>query len=177
MGIEVGISTGYGDLSGFQDVDVHCPGMPVVISQTSEYALRSVVVLGRHGVGPLTTQQISAETQIPAGYLSKVLQGLSRAGLVNAQRGLHGGYSLARRLDELTVLDVINAVDPIRRIVECPLGLAAHRGGLCSLHRRLDEATALVESHFRGTTIADLLNEPGGPVDALCEAPQPVPGD
>ena len=55
-----------------------------MISQTSEYALRSVVVLGRHDLGPLTTQQISAETQIPVGYLSKVLQGLSRAGLVTA---------------------------------------------------------------------------------------------
>ena len=61
--------------------------MSVVISQTSEYALRSVVVLGRHGVGPLTTQQISSATQIPVGYFSKVLQGLSRAGLVHAQRG------------------------------------------------------------------------------------------
>ena len=150
--------------------------MPDLISQTAEYALRSVVVLGRHGVGPLTTRQISAETRVPAGYLSKVLQGLSRAGLVNARRGLHGGYSLARGLDELTVLDVINAVDPIRRIVECPLGLAAHRGGLCSLHRRLDEATALVESHFREATIAGLLSEPG-PVDALCEVPRPPVGD
>src|SRR3954471_11376499 len=150
--------------------------MPVVISQTSEYALRSIVALGRHAEGPLTTRQISEETRIPAGYLSKVLQGLSRAGLVDARRGLHGGYVLPRRLDELTVLDVINAVDPIRRIVECPLGLAAHRGGLCSLHRRLDEATALVESHFRETTIAGLLNEPG-PDDALCEVPGPGPGD
>src|SRR3954469_17603373 len=149
--------------------------MPVFISQTSEYALLSVVALGRHAEGPLTTRQISEETRIPAGYLSKVLQGLFRAGLVNARRGLHGGYSLARGLDELTVLDVINAVDPIRRIVECPLGLAAHRGGLCALHRRLDEATALVETHFRETTIAGLLNEPGGPVDALCEVPRPAP--
>src|SRR4051794_18286713 len=149
--------------------------MPALISQTSEYALRSVVALGRHGEGPLTTRQISEETRISAGYLSKVLQGLSRAGLVNAQRGLHGGYSLGRRLDELTVLDVINAVDPIRRIVEGPLRLAAHPGGLGSLHRRLDEATALVESHFRVTTIAGLLNEPGGPGGALCEVPQPPP--
>jgi Rrf2 family nitric oxide-sensitive transcriptional repressor len=62
-----------------------------LISQTAEYALRSVVALGRHAEGPLTTQQISEETRIPAGYLSKVLQGLSRAGLVNARRGLHGG--------------------------------------------------------------------------------------
>jgi Rrf2 family transcriptional regulator, nitric oxide-sensitive transcriptional repressor len=146
--------------------------MPFSISQTSEYALRSVVALGRHGDGPLTTQQASAETRIPAGYLSKLLQGLSRAGLVNAQRGLHGGYVLARRLDELTVLDVINAVDPIRRIVECPLGLAAHRVGLCSLHRRPDEVKALVESHFRATTIAGPLDEPGGPVDSLCEVPR-----
>jgi Rrf2 family protein len=60
---------------------------------------------------------------VPAGYLSKVLQSLGRAQLVNSQRGLHGGFTLARAPSELTVWEVIQAVDPLQRIRSCPLGL------------------------------------------------------
>ena len=144
-----------------------------MISQTAEYALRAVVCLGAAGSGPVTAQALAETTKVPAGYLSKVLQGLGRAGLVEAQRGLRGGYVLSRPLDELTVLDVINAVDPLKRIEHCPLGLAAHRTQLCSLHRRLDEGIALVESLFGGTTVAELLAEPN-PSRPLCEGPQPI---
>jgi Rrf2 family transcriptional regulator, nitric oxide-sensitive transcriptional repressor len=141
-----------------------------VISQTAEYALRSVVFLGSQVGQPVTTQRIAAGTQVPAGYLSKVLQALGKAGLVDAQRGLRGGYMLARPLGELTVLEVINAVDPLKRIVECPLGLAAHAGHLCSLHRRLDEGIGLIESLYQQTTIDQLLAEPGTGQNPLCEA-------
>lgn len=139
-----------------------------VISQTAEYALRAVAFLGSQLGQPVTTQQIAAVTRVPGGYLSKVLQSLGRAGLVSAQRGLRGGYVLARRLDELTVLDVINAVDPLERIVRCPLGLAAHQGQLCPLHRRLDEGIAQIESVFRQTTIDQLLSEQGAEQSPLC---------
>jgi Rrf2 family protein len=128
-----------------------------MISQTAEYALRAVVLLGSRLKTPLTTAQIAAETRVPAGYLSKVLQALGRSGLVQAQRGLHGGFVLTRSLDELTVLDVINAVDPLVRIGRCPLGLAAHGTRMCALHRRLDEGIAQVEALFGGTTIGQLL--------------------
>jgi len=130
-----------------------------MISQTAEYALRAVVFLGTQDGRPLTTRAIAAKTQVPAGYLSKVLQGLGRADLVQSHRGLGGGFVLARALDEITVLDVINAVDPLRRIKHCPLGLVAHGTRLCPLHRRLDEAIAQAESLFEGTTIAQLLEE------------------
>jgi Rrf2 family protein len=131
-----------------------------MISQTAEYALRAVVRLGGEGDHPLATQAIAAETLIPAAYLSKVLQSLGRAGLVRSQRGLRGGFVLARPLDEITVLDVINAVDPLKRIAHCPLGLVAHDARLCPLHRRLDEAIALVETLYEETTIEQLLVGP-----------------
>jgi Rrf2 family protein len=139
-----------------------------VISQTAEYALRAVVVLGSQGGRPATTQRIAADTKVPAGYLAKVLQALGKAGLVAAQRGLHGGYVLARPLDELTVLEVVNAVDPVRRIQHCPLDLAAHAGNLCSLHRRLDQGIALIESYFEQTTVGQLLDEQGLHRSPLC---------
>jgi Rrf2 family protein len=131
-----------------------------MISQTSEYALRAIVWLADHDDEPQTTQGIATSTRVPAGYLSKVLQALGRAQLVQSQRGLHGGFTLARGADEITVLNVINAVDPIRRIESCPLKLESHGTHLCPLHRRIDDAIASIEQAFGDTTIAELLAEP-----------------
>ena len=131
-----------------------------MISQTAEYALRAIVYLADQAPAPQTTQQIAKVTLAPAGYLAKVMQGLSRAGLVNAQRGLHGGFTLAHSAEELTVLDVVQAVDPIQRITHCPLGLKGHTS-LCPLHRRLDSAIATAEDALRRSSIAELLREPG----------------
>jgi Rrf2 family protein len=139
-----------------------------VISQTAEYALRAVVVLGSSPKEPRTTRQIAAQTRIPGGYLSKVLQALGRAGLVEAQRGLHGGFVLSRPLDELTVLDVVNAVDPVVRIDHCPLGLPSHGARLCALHRRLDQAIGQIQELFGSTTIGQLIDEEN-PSRPLCD--------
>jgi Rrf2 family protein len=130
-----------------------------MISQTAEYALRAIVFLADQGEAR-TTQEIAAATRVPASYLSKVMQSLSRARVVRSQRGLHGGFTLATSPNELSVWDVIEAVDPIQRIRTCPLGLKAHGTKLCPLHRRLDDALALVENAFRESTVTDLLQEP-----------------
>ncbi len=144
-----------------------------MISQTSEYALRAVVCIGNNGGQPMTSAAIAKMTRVPHGYLSKVLQALGKAGLVHSQRGLGGGFVLTRQFDELTVLDVINAVDPLKRITHCPLALFAHRKQLCSLHKRLDEGLALIEALFDGTTIAQLLAE-ANPSQPLCEESVPI---
>jgi Rrf2 family protein len=149
-----------------------------MVSQTAEYALRAAVCLGNQMGTPLTTQQIAEVTRVPAGYLSKVLQALGRAGIVSSQRGLHGGFVLARPLDELSVLEVVNAVDPIKRIERCPLGLRSHGTNLCPLHRRIDNAIALVEKEFGDCTVAMLLSEPttSKPLcDALYRPPHQEP--
>jgi Rrf2 family protein len=144
-----------------------------MISQTAEYALRAVVVLGGQPDRPLTTQEIARTSRVPGGYLSKVLQALGRAGLVEARRGLRGGYVLGRPLDQLTVYDVVNAVDPLKRIHHCPLRLSAHAGRLCSLHQKLDDAVAMLETYFKQTTIASLLNDQTSPRPGpLCDLPQ-----
>ncbi len=130
-----------------------------MISQTVEYALRAVVFLADQGE-PRTTQQIAARTKVPAAYLSKVMQSLNRAHLVHSQRGLHGGFALAKAPEQLTIWDVVDAVEPLKRIRTCPLGLDAHRTRLCPLHKRLDDALAMIEKAFKETTVADVLAEP-----------------
>lgn len=129
-----------------------------MFSQSVEYALRTIVWLAMGGDSPQTTRQIAEATEIPAGYLSKILQKLGRAGLVRSRRGLNGGHTLRVSPDELSPLDIINVIDPIRRIETCPLGLAAHNGTLCPLHRRLDDAIARIEKELGDTKISGLLD-------------------
>jgi Rrf2 family protein len=125
----------------------------------------------------MVTPQIAKVTHVPAGYLAKVLQMLGRAGLVRSQRGLHGGFVLARPPGKISVLEVVNAVDPLKRIDTCPLELEAHGHNLCPLHRRLDEVVAQVEQAFSEHTIRDLLAPSKGsrPLDLACACQGPVP--
>src|SRR5689334_8673752 len=108
-----------------------------MISQTAEYALRAITHLAFNAGAPQTNKQIAESTRVPMPYLSKVLQAMTRAGLVHSHRGLHGGFTLARSAARVSVFEVIEAVDPLQRIRTCPLGLAAHGVNLCPLHRRL----------------------------------------
>ncbi len=86
-----------------------------MISQTAEYALRAVTHLAYNAGAPQTNRQISESTHVPMPYLSKVLQGMTRAGLIRSQRGIYGGFVLARSAADLTVYEVIQSVDPIAR--------------------------------------------------------------
>jgi Rrf2 family nitric oxide-sensitive transcriptional repressor len=141
-----------------------------MFSQTVEYALRAVVHLADQAPAPRTTEQIATATLVPKAYLSKVLQGLCHAQIVHSRRGLGGGMTLVKTPEELTILEVVNAVEPIGRIRECPLGLAAHGVRLCPLHKRMDNALAMVEDAFRQTTLAEVLAEPTTS-RPLCDVP------
>jgi Rrf2 family nitric oxide-sensitive transcriptional repressor len=146
----------------------------LVFSQTVEYALRAAVHLASQAPAARTTDQIAAATLVPRAYLSKVLQSLARAGVVQSQRGLGGGMTLAKPPEELTILEVVNAVEPIQRIRTCPLGLAAHGVHLCPLHSRLDRALATVEVALGNSTLAEVLAEPTRSIP-LCPFPNAKP--
>jgi len=150
-----------------------------VISQTAEYALRAIVFLADNDGEAATADRISAVTRVPVGYLSKIMQGLVRAGLVSSQRGPYGGFSLAEDSGKLTVYDVVQAVDPIHRIHSCPLKLESHGVNLCPLHRLLDNTAASVERTFRKVTVHSLLADRGGNSSRpLCDFPRnDVPED
>jgi len=139
-----------------------------MISQTAEYALRAAVVLARAHPLAQTNRQLAQQTQVPPGYLPKVMHDLTRAGLVRGQRGPKGGMRLARPADSITLLEVVNAVGAIQRILECPLKLGSHAGRLCALHRKLDEICAQTERALREATLADVLQTTQGIVP-LCE--------
>jgi len=143
----------------------------VQLSQTVEYALRAVVWLAERDGEAQTTQEIAAGCRMPASYLAKVMQPLARGGLVVGQRGPRGGFVLARPAGEITVLDVVNSVEPVQRIRSCPLGLNAHGSRLCNLHKVLDGVMERVELAFAEQTIGELLALPNA-ARPLCPVPR-----
>ncbi len=77
-------------------------------------------------------------------------------------------FPLAKSPKQLTIYEVVQCVDPIRRIHSCPLELASHRKRLCSLHKEMDNAMESIESVFRRTTLAKLIDSPNASIP-LCD--------
>lgn len=145
-----------------------------MIGQTAEYALRAMAYLATRSAEPQTAQTIAKATELPSGYVIRVLQLLRQGGLITAQRGPNGGFLLARSTERIRLLDIFDAVQPIRRIDKCPLGKPSHLQ-LCPLHRRLDQALAGVQQAFAGTTLAELVEEMEAN-ERRCQFPSPIKG-
>ena len=128
-----------------------------LFSDASEYALRAVVWLAQRPSQTQKVREIAAATHAAPGYLVKVLQALAKADILSAQRGSLGGFTLKRDPATLSVLEVVNAIDPIERMHTCPLGLAQHSGHLCPMHTRIDDAIVTIENCFGSSTIKELL--------------------
>lgn len=138
-----------------------------MLSQTAEYALRAVACMAAREGAAVPADKVAEETKVPRRYLARVLQDLVAHGLVVSRPGPGGGYELAMSPAKITILDVINIVDPIQRINRCPLGLRSHHK-LCPLHAELDKAYAKTEAAFAKVTIRQLLNSTNSVVP-LCE--------
>ncbi len=139
-----------------------------MISKTAEYALRAAACMGATPDQPISANALAKQTKVPRRYLTRVLQDLCEAGLVQSRPGPGGGYELTRSTAKITILDVINKVDPIQRIKQCPLGLKTHTK-LCPLHAELDCAYAATEKAFKSVTIKQLV-ESTSPIVPLCES-------
>lgn len=140
-----------------------------MLSQTSEYALRAMSTLA-YAPDQLTPTPVLAEmTKVPSNYLAKVLQSLAQADLIIGRRGVGGGYRLARPAEQISLLHIVNAIDPIERITTCPLGLSNHGPNLCPLHSALDAAAKGLIEQFEGTTLKDLISDPNSS-KPLCDA-------
>ena len=142
-------------------------GQPV-INTTGEYALRAIVAIAQAHPNSRTTAQLANITKVPAGYLSKVLQSLTRAGLITSQRGLGGGFLLAQPARRIRTLDVLEAVGAApQRITKCPLGIVGHTE-LCPVHRMLDDAIARTEKALTAADLETLCRSTNG-IQPLCE--------
>lgn len=131
-----------------------------MLSQTVEYALQAMCYLASLNDPAATSHSISLTTRIPHGYLSKVMRDLVRAELVRSARGRRGGFSLARPASNISLLDIVHAVDPALRPRHAK-PTDTHRQALePTLHRHLGDALAHVERCLADTTLASILSRP-----------------
>ena len=132
-----------------------------MLSHTSDYALRAMLVLARrHGGRPVRVEEIAAATGAPRNYLGKTLHALTKAGLVTSARGPAGGFSLAVAPEALTLARVIDCFDEPRPSGHCLLGAGAcNPARPCAAHHRWTAILAARRAPLATTTLADLLGD------------------
>lgn len=132
-----------------------------------EYGIEGLLYLARNGKGRITLlREVSRATSIPETFLSKIFQRLVRSGLICSRRGFRGGFHLARPASQISLRDVIEALQgPIS-----PAGPESATGnaGIGSrargaLQQVLQEAQIRVRKIFEETTVADLITSGFGP--------------
>ena len=131
------------------------------VTRAADYAVRVMVHLATLPPGQRSTRdELAASGEVPEHFLSKILQTLSRSGLITSYRGSSGGFSLAKAPESVTLLDVIEAVDgPIQLNVCVASGLSCCRKTWCSVHYVWTDAQTALTAVLRGATLARLAGE------------------
>lgn len=141
-----------------------------MLSKTAEYALRAMIFLARDSGTPVPAAEVAAGLDVPANYLSKILHTLSRAGVVESERGPRGGYRLARPADRISIGDVVGAFDALTPGRNCLLGHESCPGRHpCAAHDRWRRVSEPVAAFFRDTMVSELL-EPSSAVATTVHA-------
>ena len=152
--------------------------MRLQLGRRADYAIRAVVDLARHSeTGERRkSRAIAEEMDIPASYVPQILAELVRAGLVTSVAGRDGGYRLARPIGQISLVDVIRAVDGDLGSNVCVL-----RGGpcrwddVCAVHVPWARAQNALLDELAETTLAELV-EIDAAIDAgTYEVPSPDP--
>ena len=130
------------------------------MSAKEQYGLRAIAELaGRYGQGPVSASAVATAQGLSEDYLEQVLPVLRNAGLVHSMRGAHGGYVLARQPDQISVGEVLRALDGEIMPIHCVSGedaLPCDRGGVCASRTVWDAINAHVLNALEGMTLADL---------------------
>jgi Rrf2 family protein len=127
------------------------------ISQASAYALHAMMYMVRHATQlPVTSKVIAKAEGIPAGYLSKVLQQLAKAGFIRAVRGQDRGYIFGTLPEQITLLQLFETLEERPLFDECPLQHCACGGTPqnCRIFSQWVEATRAVKDLLTETTVA-----------------------
>lgn len=150
------------------------------ITRAGEYGVLGLLALARRPVGEVAMVDVVAtEEQVPVSFLGKIFQSLARAGIVKSVRGSGGGFALARVPAEITILQVIEAIEGPIALQRCldEDGGCEHMTG-CALCGLLSEAQDRVKEVFQATTLADLAGRhlPAGLVkQARTRGPAVIP--
>jgi Rrf2 family iron-sulfur cluster assembly transcriptional regulator len=143
---------------------------PILYSKASEYAVAALVHLAKCPSGEYVhVKDIARDENIPAGFLSGLLQRLSKDGLVASRKGLKGGFALRSDPDTVSLLDVVCAIDGMPRWERCAMGYpACAPEDPCEMHDGWIEVRDRIRAFMQLTTIGELANA------RLLRKPEPV---
>ena len=136
------------------------------ITRQADYAMRAVIYLATLGLDRrAATSQIAEDQSIPPSFLAKIVSQLSVAGLLQTSRGARGGVSLARAADEISLLEVIEAIDGPILLNECVAdsGVCVF-GETCVIRPVFCDAQAQLVSQLANTSFGELLSTNGKPL-------------
>ena len=133
------------------------------VSAKADYALRAVAELAAAEEGPLKRERIAAAQQIPMDYLENILLELKHVGIVQSQRGTSGGFRLARKPAEISLADVIRAVEgPIATVRGARPEDVAYSGAATGLRDVWIELRSSMRGVLEETSLADLVGRSAG---------------
>jgi Rrf2 family transcriptional regulator, iron-sulfur cluster assembly transcription factor len=132
-----------------------------VISSTSDYALRALLVLARRrGLGPVRADEVADATGAPRNYMAKTLNALAKAGIVSSLRGPAGGFTLVAEPAALPIARVVDLFETPRAHPRCLLGAGpCDPTRPCAAHQRWTSVAEARRAPLASTTIADLLGD------------------
>ena len=131
------------------------------VSAKADYALRAMVELAAAPPGPLKSERIAAAQEIPQKFLENILLDLRHAGLVTSQRGAEGGYGLARPAAEISLADVIRAVEgPIATVRGVRPEDVSYVGRAVPLRQVWIDLRAAMRGVLEETSLEDLAEAP-----------------
>jgi Rrf2 family protein len=112
------------------------------LTRGGEYGIRGVLYLAQQDNGKVNMLSAIAKAQdVPPRFLAKIFQALAKAGIVKSHRGAKGGFSLARSADEITMRDVIEAIEGPIYLNVCLMGPGeCNRDKICPMHKVWEEA-------------------------------------
>ncbi|MBE3573984.1 MAG: Rrf2 family transcriptional regulator [Firmicutes bacterium] len=130
------------------------------LNQATDYAFRAVLHLALAGTGQVVeAQSIAREQSIPMRFLLKIMRSLVRGGIVRSYRGVGGGFALARPAQEITLLDVVQAMEGPIRVNRClvdPRYCSRHWSQHCPVHQALGQVQSALAQALASHTFADL---------------------
>ena len=145
------------------------------ITRAAEYAIRGVLYLCSQPQGSVCLlSEISEHQQIPPSFLSKIFQGLARAGIVSSTRGTGGGFTLVKDPDEITLLDVLEAIEGQIALNVCLLnGNSCDNRPTCAVHEVWHEAQDCLIELLKRRSFAELAEANRRNREAAAREPQP----
>ncbi len=130
----------------------------MLVTRETDYAVRTVLYLARDKGRMANATEVARVMHIPKSFLAKILQRLVRSHILASMRGIKGGFTLARRPTEITLLDILESIQGPAGINVCAIDSRMCRlSSTCSVHPVWVEIRKEVERRLKKQTIAKLL--------------------